>query len=53
VVRTAAVRVLGLSKNKEAVDKLMEMVAADKFSRSPPGRYGLGQIGTTGQWARC
>ncbi len=45
VVRTAAARVLGLAKNKEAVDKLMEIVQKDKPPVRRQAATALGQIG--------
>lgn len=45
VVRTSAARVLGLSKNKEAVVKLMEMVQKDKAPVRRQAATALGQIG--------
>lgn len=45
VVRTSAARVLGLSKNKEAVVKLMEMVQKDKSPVRRQAATALGQIG--------
>jgi len=45
LVRTAAARVLGLSKNQEAVDELMEIVLADKPPVQRQAATALGQIG--------
>jgi putative membrane-bound dehydrogenase-like protein len=45
VVRTAAARVLGLAKNKEAVDQLMEIVQKDKAPVRRQAATALGQIG--------
>ncbi len=45
VVRTSAARVLGLAKNKEAVDKLMELVQKDRYSVRRQAATALGQIG--------
>ncbi|WP_018616935.1 PVC-type heme-binding CxxCH protein [Segetibacter koreensis] len=45
IVRTAAARVLGLGKNKEAVNKLMEIVQKDKPSVRRQAATALGQIG--------
>lgn len=47
MVRTAAVRVLGLSKNQEAVDKLMEIVQKDNLPVRRQAATALGQIGDT------
>ncbi len=45
MVRTAAARVLGLSKNKEAINRLMEIVRKDKAPVRRQAATALGQIG--------
>ncbi|MEJ7831122.1 MAG: HEAT repeat domain-containing protein, partial [Segetibacter sp.] len=45
LVRIAAARVLGLAKNKEAVNKLMEIVQKDKSPVRRQAATALGQIG--------
>ncbi len=45
LVRTSAARALGLSKDKEAVDKLMEIVQKDKPPVRRQAATALGQIG--------
>lgn len=44
-VRTSAARALGLAKNKESVDKLMELVQKDRFAVRRQVATALGQIG--------
>jgi len=47
LVRTAAARVLGLAKDKQAVNKLIQLVQTDKLPVRRQAATALGQIGDT------